>query len=115
MPSFPFYLQQDAINCGPACLKMVAKHYGKNISLNTIRNEAQLSKEGVNLLGISDAAEKIGFRTRGVKLTYEQLINEVAEPAILHWRQNHFVVLIPSALNKKGKAMKIAHPGSMLV
>ncbi|HEX5155501.1 MAG TPA: cysteine peptidase family C39 domain-containing protein [Parafilimonas sp.] len=62
-----FYRQLNAMDCGPACLKMVAKHYGKSISLERLRNDSQFSKEGVSLLGISEAAEKIGFRTQGVK------------------------------------------------
>jgi ATP-binding cassette subfamily B protein len=62
--SFQFYPQLNAMDCGPTCLKMVTKHYGKNISLQTLRNESQFSKEGVSLLGIAEAAEKIGFRAK---------------------------------------------------
>ncbi|MFT3825908.1 MAG: peptidase domain-containing ABC transporter [Chitinophagaceae bacterium] len=91
--SFPFYKQPDSMDCGPTCLRMVAKHYGKSISLQTLREKSQIGKEGVNLLGISDAAESIGFRTHSVKLSYELLTTEALLPAILHWRQNHFVVL----------------------
>ena len=78
------------MDCGPTCLKMVAKYYGKTISLERLRNEAQISKEGVSLLGISEAAEKTGFRTQGIKLSFDQLVNDVPKPAILHWSQNHF-------------------------
>ncbi len=74
---FYFYKQLNQMDCGPTCLRMVAKHYGKNISLNTLRNETQIGKDGVNLLGISEAAEKIGFRTRGVKISFEELMNGV--------------------------------------
>ena len=92
MPKFPYYKQQDKMDCGPTCLRMIAKYCGRNYSIQKLRTLCQVNRGGVNLLGISEAAEKIGFRTLGVKLTIEQL--KAAElPCILHWRQNHFVVL----------------------
>ena len=81
------------MDCGPTCLRMVAKHYGKNISLQTLREKTQIGKEGVNLLGISEAAEAIGFRTQAVRMSYDSLTQDTKLPAILHWNQNHFVVL----------------------
>src|SRR5689334_22730615 len=90
--SFPLYKQLDTMDCGPACLRMVAKYHGKNISVRTLREKTQISKEGVNLLGISEAAEAIGLRTQAVKLTYDCLTKDAKLPAILHWNQNHFVV-----------------------
>ena len=92
---FPFYKQQDAMDCGPTCLRMVAKHYGKNIAIQHLRNLCEIGKEGVNLLGIANAAEAVGFRTRAVKLTYKQFIEDAPTPCILHWGQNHFVVAPP--------------------
>lgn len=92
MNLFPFYKQPDAMDCGPTCLRMVAKHYGKHISLQTLREKTQIGKEGVNMLGISEAAEAIGFRTQAIKLTYHSLTQDAKLPAILHWDQNHFVV-----------------------
>ncbi|MDR1345828.1 MAG: hypothetical protein LBK03_03900, partial [Bacteroidales bacterium] len=89
---FPFTHQHDAMDCGPACLQMIAKHYGKHYRLESLRNSCFLSREGVSLLGISEAAEKIGFRTTGVKITFEQLC-EVPLPCIVHWKQKHFVVV----------------------
>jgi len=80
------------MDCGPTCLRMVAKHYGRNFKVQTLRKLCDIDKEGVSLLGISIASEKIGFRSLGVKLTTEQLM-EAELPCILHWRQNHFVVL----------------------
>jgi ABC-type bacteriocin/lantibiotic exporter with double-glycine peptidase domain len=71
--SFPFTHQRDAMDCGPACLQMVAKHYGKHYRLEHLRDNCFLTREGVSLLGISEASEKIGFRTTGVKITFEQL------------------------------------------
>jgi ATP-binding cassette subfamily B protein len=79
---------------------MVAKHYGKSFSLQNLRDKMQINREGVNLLGISEAAEAVGFRTVAARLSYEQLINEANLPAILHWNQNHFVVLYKAKKNK---------------
>lgn len=90
---FPHYTQLDAMDCGPTCLRMVAKFYGRNYTLQSLRERSFITREGVSMLGISDAAESIGFRTNGVKIGLEQLKNEVPLPCILHWNQNHFVVL----------------------
>jgi len=70
------------MDCGPTCLQMIAKFYGKDISLGELRKKTQIGKEGVNLLGISEAAENIGFRTQAVKLNYEQLMDQALLPAI---------------------------------
>lgn len=89
---FPYYKQPDQMDCGPTCLRMVAKHFGRNIKLQTLRQLCEINREGVSLLGISDAAEKVGFRSLGAKLNLSEL-KEAELPCILHWRQNHFVVL----------------------
>lgn len=102
---FPHYKQLNAMDCGPTCLRMVAKFYGKHYNADTLRHKAGFSKAGVSLLGISETAEKIGFRSRGVKLTLKQL-QEATLPCILHWDQNHFVVLISISKNR----FKIANP-----
>src|SRR5258705_6521995 len=99
------------MDCGPTCLRMTAKHYGKNISLQTLRKKTQIGKEGVSLLGISEAAESIGFRTQSLRLTFKSLSGEARLPAILHWNQNHFVVLYKVKKNK----IFIADPASGLV
>ena len=91
--SFPHFVQLDAMDCGPTCLRMIAKYYGRNYTLQYLRERSFITREGVSMLGISDAAEAIGFRTSGVKITLEQLKNDVPLPCILHWNQNHFVVL----------------------
>ncbi len=88
-----FINQHDAMDCGAACLAMVAKYYGKEYPLPWLRNQTYLSKEGVSLLGISDAAEKIGFKTLGGRFTLQKLAKEAPLPCILHWNQEHFVVL----------------------
>lgn len=92
MIKFPHYLQLDAMDCGPTCLRMIAKYYGRTYTLQSLREKAFITRSGVSMLGISDAAEAIGFRTSGVRITLEQLKNEVPLPCILHWNQNHFVV-----------------------
>ncbi|MDR0796779.1 MAG: peptidase domain-containing ABC transporter [Tannerella sp.] len=91
--SFPHFRQLDAMDCGPTCLRMIAKYYGRNYTLQSLRERSFITREGVSMLGISEAAESIGFRTTGVKITLEQLKKEVPLPCILHWNQNHFVVL----------------------
>ena len=98
------------MDCGPTCLRMVAKYYGRNFRLETLRQFCEISKEGVSLLGISDASEKIGFRSLGVKLNFRDL-KESELPCILHWRQNHFVVLYKIQNNK----YYLADPGNGLV
>lgn len=103
---FTFYKQLNAMDCGPTCLRMIAKFYGKHYNGDTLRQAAGFSKQGVSLLGISETAEKLGFRTRGVQINYDQL-QTIELPAILHWDQSHFVVLL--SLNRK--KVRIADPG----
>jgi ABC-type bacteriocin/lantibiotic exporter with double-glycine peptidase domain len=91
--NFKFNRQLDFMDCGPACLLMIANHYGKQYSLQYLRSRSFISNSGISMLGISDAAENIGFRTRGYKLTWEQLRDEVPLPCIVHWNQGHFVVV----------------------
>jgi ATP-binding cassette subfamily B protein len=112
MKSFPLYKQLDAMDCGPTCLRMVAKHYGRNIPLDYLRNKSQYGKQGVSLLGLADAAESICLKSVGAKLTFEQLINDAPLPAILHWDQYHFVVLTPQSSKKK---LVIADPAKGLM
>ncbi len=93
MRKFPHYKQLDAMDCGPTCLRIIAKHYGKSFSLQTLRTKSYISREGVSLLGISDAAESIGFRTLSAKIPFEKLRDEAPTPFIAHWRQKHFIVV----------------------
>ena len=85
---FPFYIQLDVMDCGPACLRMIAKFYGRHYSLQTLRDRSFITREGVSMLGISDAAESIGMRTAGVRISTEKLVEEAILPCILHWHQN---------------------------
>ncbi|MCY1510163.1 Lactococcin-G-processing and transport ATP-binding protein LagD [compost metagenome] len=98
------------MDCGPTCLRMIAKHYGKTFSLQRLRDICGLNREGVSLLGISEAAEKIGFRTTGARISPKEL-KEIDLPVILHWNQNHFVVLY----RIKGGQYYIADPGKGLI
>jgi ATP-binding cassette subfamily B protein len=115
MKTFPFYYQPDAMDCGPTCLRMIAKHYGKSYSIETLRERSYITREGVSLLGTSDAAESIGFRTMGVKISYTQLVDETPLPCIVHWRQNHFVVLYKIEKKKGSFIFHIADPAAGLV
>lgn len=80
------------MDCGPSCLRMIAAFYGKTYSLQKLRQLAHITREGVSLLGLSEAAEAIGFRTIGARITFEQLL-EAPKPCIVHWDQDHFVVV----------------------
>ena len=89
------------MDCGPTCLRMVAKYYGRSVSLDHLRNKSQYGKQGVSMLGLADAAESIGLKSVGAKISFEQLVNDAPLPAILHWDQYYFVVLTPSSTENK--------------
>jgi ATP-binding cassette, subfamily B, bacterial len=89
---FPFHKQTDAKDCGPTCLKIIAKYYDKVFHIQTLRNLAETTRGGSNLLTLSDAAEKMGFRSLGVKISLQKL-QEAPLPCILHWNKHHYVVL----------------------
>lgn len=98
--SFPHYKQQDQMDCGATCLRIVAKYYGRNINIYRLRKLCQVTKNGVNMLGVSEAAEKLGFRTLGLRVSVEQL--EVIQlPYIIQWRQNHFLLFEEILLGEK--------------
>ncbi|CAK7051595.1 MAG: Lactococcin-G-processing and transport ATP-binding protein LagD [Petrimonas sp.] len=113
---FTTYTQLDAMDCGPTCLRMIAKHYGRHYSLETLRQYSFITREGVSMLGISDAAEHIGFRTSGVMISFEQLVKDAPLPCIVHWKQNHFVVVHNIKKDKKaGHRIYVADPALGLV
>ncbi len=85
--------QYDSMDCGPTCLQMIAKFYGRNHSLDKLREKCYITREGVSLLGISEAAEYIGFKTLGIKTTLNDLKRENPVPFIAHWNQEHFIVV----------------------
>lgn len=115
--SFPYYKQLDAMDCGPTCLRMVAKHYKKSVTIQTLRSKAEIGKEGVSLLGIAQAAEDIGFKTLAVKVSFEKLATEAPLPCIVHWQQNHFVVVYKISKSRFNKdiIVHVADPGKELI
>lgn len=93
MKKIKLYRQKDAMDCGPSCLAMIAQYYGRKIDVNKVRLDCDLSKGGVSLLGISRAAENLGFHTVGGILSLETLSNDAQLPVIVHWEQDHFIVV----------------------
>lgn len=90
---FPFFKQLDLMDCGPTCLKMMAAFYGKHFSLDYLREKSSITKEGVSMGGISDAADTIGFQSVVILANYAMLEEEIPLPCIAHWRQRHFIVI----------------------
>lgn len=115
MKRFPLYKQLDSMDCGPTCLRMVSAFYGKRYSLDTIRKRSAMSRTGSSLLGLSEAAESLGFQTTGVKLTLEQLLQHAPLPCIIHWRQRHFVVCYDVRKTRKGYRVYVADPAAGLL
>lgn len=102
MSKFPFYKQLDGMDCGPSCLRMIAKYYGKTFSVQQLREQSYIQRTGVNLLGISEAAASIGLRATGIRTSMEKLKQQSKLPCIIHWNQEHFVVLYKIE-KKRGK------------
>lgn len=102
--------QHDSMQCGVACLAMICRYYGKAVSLDELETFCPAGKRGVSLLGISEAAQDLGFHTRAARFTVRQL-REIGSPSILYWNQNHFVVLYKARRNR----YHIADPGCGLV
>lgn len=111
MYKFPFFKQYDQMDCGPTCLRMVAKYYGRSYSLENLRKRSGINRLGVSLLGIGEAAESIGFRTVGVKISFERLRDEMPLPCIVHWQQGHFVVVYKIVKDR----VYVADPGKGLI
>ena len=113
MKKFPHYKQADYKDCGPTCLKIIAKSYGKVIPIQQLREMSETTRVGSSLLGLSEAAEKIGFRSLGVKISLEKL-DEIPLPCILHWNKNHYVVLYKID-SKKKKGYFVSDPAHDLL
>ncbi|MDR1553043.1 MAG: peptidase domain-containing ABC transporter [Prevotellaceae bacterium] len=118
--SFPFYRQLDGMDCGPACLRMIAKYYGKQYSIQDLREKSCITRVGVSLLGVSEAAEKIGLRATALRPSFEYFVEQAKLPCVVHWNQNHFVVVYK--IEKKKRIAKnaqytfyIADPGYGLI
>ncbi|MGB0524558.1 MAG: peptidase domain-containing ABC transporter [Flammeovirgaceae bacterium] len=93
LKKFPNYKQADSNDCGPTCLRMIAKYYGKDISGPAIRKLVYRGSQGANLLNLSDSADQLGFRTMMVKCSLEMMEEEKPTPFIAYWNQNHYVVV----------------------
>ncbi|SFO17074.1 Peptidase C39 family protein [Algoriphagus ornithinivorans] len=122
--SFPHYNQPNSKDCGPTCLRIIAKHYGKLISLKETREISETTREGSSLLKLGDAAKAMGFKTIGAKLSYKKL-KQAPLPLIVHWDKQHFVVVykirkdieeiffnsfIKKKLKHSGYLSKLDHP-----
>ncbi len=116
--SFPCDRQMDMMDCGPACLKMIAKHYGKFYSLQYLRDKCGITKEGVSFLDLSHAAEGIGLRTISLKCSMEDLLYKVPLPALVHWDTNHYIVVYktkPKYSRKDAKNENVIARGTIYV
>jgi len=93
---FPVEYQMDSQDCGPASLKIIAKHFGKFYTLQFMRDRCSITKEGVSLLDLSNGAESIGLRTLAIKCTIGDVVNNIPFPAIVFWKDSHFIVVYHS-------------------
>ncbi|REC62960.1 peptidase domain-containing ABC transporter [Chryseobacterium pennae] len=111
MSKFPFYKQHDAKDCGPTCLRMIAKYYGKDISIQYIRQISETTREGSSLLGLSEAAENLGFESFGTITNFSSLSKEAPFPCIVHWMKAHFVIVHEI----KGNTVYVSDPAYGLI
>lgn len=115
MRNFPFERQLDLKDCGPACLKIVAKHYGKFYSLSFLRDLCGITTEGVSFLDISFAAEEIGLRTLSTKCSLEDILIKMPLPIIVHWESSHFVVVYKTKIKKRAQSKDDQLEGNVYV
>lgn len=97
---FPLFRQLEAMDCGPTCLRMIAKYYGKSFPTEILRTKSKITREGTSLLGIAEAAESIGFKTISYKIAWDDLLEGNVTPFIAYWQQRHFVVVYKMKHNK---------------
>jgi ATP-binding cassette subfamily B protein len=114
MASFPFFRQLDSMDCGPTCLRMIAQYYGKRFSVQKLRELCFITHQGVSLFGISEAAEKIGFRTLGARLNFDKLM-EVPLPCIVHWHHSHFIIVYRIVKKRNKTLIFVADPAHGLL
>ena len=107
----PFYRQLDAMDCGPACLRMICRLYGRRFAPERLRQLCNAGREGVSMLGISAAAEQLHLHTQGVQLNFEQLC-QAPLPCIVHWQQNHFVVVYAVSRRVGRLRISVADPAT---
>lgn len=111
MKRFPHDLQPNIMDCGATCLRIIAKYNGRSIPISFLRQRSHTGREGASLLGISKAAEEIGFRTMAVKINFEKLQNDAPLPLIAHWNQKHFIVVYKISKTK----VFVSDPGNGLL
>lgn len=109
---FKWVKQHDSMQCGVACLAMICRHYGMNYSLEYLDRFCHANIAGVSMLGIVDAAKSVGINTMTVAASTDEL-KGISLPCILHWNQNHFVILYD--ISRNGKHYRIADPGKGLI
>ena len=105
--TFPFIQQLDVMDCGPTCIQMVSQYFGRKPKIESVRELCGKSQQGVSLFGINKACEKLGFRTLPAKVDFDLLCNKAKLPCIIHWNEEHYVVVY----NIKKKTICIADPG----
>ncbi len=116
MKSFPHITQPDSMECGATCLRMIAKFYGREYRAETMQRICLVTREGVSMLSLSDAAEYLGFRTVCGRMTLEKVVEQRPFPCILHWNQEHFVVLYDVKTRRDGERIfYIADPAKNLL
>ncbi len=108
---FPSYIQHDQMDCGAACLKITAKYYNKTFSLKYLRDLCYVTREGVSMFDIGRAAETIGFRTLAIKVSFNDLRDKMPMPLIVHWKQEHFIVVYKITKKK----VYVSDPGKGLI
>jgi ATP-binding cassette, subfamily B, bacterial len=110
-PKFPFHPQLDAMDCGATALRMICSYYGREFSQGSVRDLCQVGRAGVNLLGISEAAERVGLRSLAVRLSFKRLRDDAPLPCIAHWEGEHFVVIYEITRHK----VRVADPAAGLI
>lgn len=115
MARFPFYKQPDSKDCGPTCLRIISKYYGKILPLQMLRDLSETTREGATLLGLSRAAETIGFKTLSVKIDFKTLEEDVPLPCIVFWMKQHFVVVHKIEKRKNGFKVHVSDPSYGLI
>lgn len=108
---FPFLKQPDMMECGATCLRMICKYYGKSFGCKTAQQVCQASQNGISMMSLLDAAEYWGFRTVCGRLSLEKLVAQRPFPCILHWNQEHFVVLYDVKKKKWEECLLCCRPG----
>ncbi|HEY9258900.1 peptidase domain-containing ABC transporter [Chitinophaga sp.] len=115
LKAFPFYMQPDGKDCGPTCIKIISKHYGRLTDIQAIRSLAETTREGSSLLGLSAAAEGLGFKSLAVKIDFITLMEEAPLPCICHWGQQHFIVVYKVKKSRGNTFVYVSDPAYGLI